>query len=207
MKDPTGQIWQSFSMACTTVVKRSNSIKQIKELVKGFVLTGKRSGWHLNFLFGRFIIVLGISLSFFILIAVIGNDFLSLFFISITLFLARKNGSGSSLEVRSVRVDQLVVLLSQVWHLTEDELSGKRPKEGLHRELAHVSELEAHSDIVVVLDSFNLTPEDKLLSLNSGLQGVQSHLDLHTLIKVEGGAVVAEVFDLLREVENVHFCL
>ena len=99
------------------------------------------------------------------------------------------------------------MLLGHVWHLSEDELTGECPEEGLDRELVHVAELKAHRDVVIIFDSLNFTPEDELLSLNSRLKRVQSHLNLHSLIQVERGTVVTEVLDLLAEVQNVHFCI
>lgn len=97
------------------------------------------------------------------------------------------------------------MLLSQVRHLTEDEFAAKRPIESLDRELVHVPELQTHGDVVVCLDALDFAPEHQLFCLNLGLESVQSHLDLHALVQVESDAVVAEVFDLLREVQNVHF--
>ena len=98
------------------------------------------------------------------------------------------------------------MLLSHVGHFTENELAGQGPEEGLDWELVHVAELEAHSDVVIIFDSLDLAPENELFSLDSCLKRIQSHLDLHTLVQVERGPVVAEVFDLFTEVQDVHLC-
>ena len=98
------------------------------------------------------------------------------------------------------------MLLSHVWHFSENELAREGPEEGLDGELVHVAELKAHGDIVIVLDALDLAPELELLRLNSRLEGVESHLNLHPLVQIESGAVVTEVLNLLTEVQNVHFC-
>ena len=99
------------------------------------------------------------------------------------------------------------MLLGHVWHLPEDELSGERPKERLHWELVHVAQLQAHRDVVVVLDPLDFSPELELLGFDSALKSVKGHVDLHALVEVESGTVVAEVFQLLRKVQDVHIVL
>jgi len=99
------------------------------------------------------------------------------------------------------------VLLRQVWHLSEDELSGERPKEGLDWKLVHIGELETKCNVVVLLNSFDFTPKAELFSFNFGLKSVQRHFNLHALIKVQGRTVVSEIFDFLGKIKDVHICL
>ena len=99
------------------------------------------------------------------------------------------------------------MLLREIRHLFEVEFAWKRPIERLHWELKHVAELQSHRDVVIVLDAFNLAPEDELLCLNTRLKTVQTHLDLHTLVQVKSHTIVTEVLDLFWEVQNVHFLL
>lgn len=92
------------------------------------------------------------------------------------------------------------MLLSEVWHLAEDELTTEGPEEGLHGELVHVLELKTHCDEVIVFDSIDFAPKDQLFNFNFGLQGAEGHLDLHALVEVESRAILLKVLDLLGEV-------
>ena len=87
------------------------------------LLTCKGSGGHDDFLLGRFVAVLGLILLVLFVIFFSGV-FLGLLTILITFsFLTREDRGGRPLEVAVVGVDEGVVLLGQVWHLTENELT------------------------------------------------------------------------------------
>lgn len=178
-----------------------------KSLLFGSPLTCQGSSRNFDLLFRRFVTILGflVLASFLIVVVLI---VLGLLAVLVTIpLLAREEGSGSALKVAFVGVDEDVVLLCEVGHLAEEKLSRERPVERLDRELEHVAELHAHCDVVVVFNSLNLAPEDQLVTRHARLQIVQCHLNLHALVQVECYAVVTEVLDLFREVQNVHFLL
>lgn len=101
MNDPTGQRWQSFSIANTTVASLSNSVQIIKEAVSP--LTSQIALWHFDFFFLSLIAVLGLLLLIFLIfILSLGLAFR---FFSFTLLDLNDDASGFSLEVRVVSVD------------------------------------------------------------------------------------------------------
>jgi len=127
--------------------------------------------------------------------------------------------SGLSHEVGVVCIDDLVVLRSETWHLFEIKVSAERPVEGLDREFEHVAIPDGDCDVVVVLQAVNFSPELQLFAFVLRLQGVQSHLNLHSkqpfspsdimlaseltsvvvydlpLVEIERNAIMLEVLD------------
>lgn len=153
MNDPTGQRWQSFSIANTTVASLSNSVQIIKEAVSP--LTSQIALGHFDFFFFSLIAVLCLFLLMLFLFIITLS--LAFSFFSFVLLDLDYDSSGFSLEVRVVSVDDLVVLAINAWQLLEFEIVVECPVEGFAWEFVIIDKLEGHRDKVVVLKSVNLS--------------------------------------------------
>lgn len=147
MNAPTGQICVSFSIANTTVARRSSSV-QILETVS--VLTSKVSLWDFN-LFFLCIIAIRRLFFFFIIVIIIGLCVTFTFLTFASYLDLEDNARWLTLEVSVVFVDVLVILAVEAWHFFELKVGAQCPEESLVWELVVVNELEAHGDVVVIL--------------------------------------------------------
>jgi len=137
----------SFSIANTTVARRSSSVK-ILETVSA--LTSKVSLWYLN-LFLLCIIAIFRLFFFFIIVIIIGLCVAFTFLTFASCFDLEDNARWLTLEISVIFVDVLVILAVEAWHFFELKVSAQGPVESLVRELVVINELEAHGDVVVVL--------------------------------------------------------
>ena len=147
MNAPTGQICVSFSIANTTVARRSSSV-QILETVSA--LTSKVSLWYLN-LFLLCIIAIHRLFFFFIIVIIIGLCVAFTFLTFTGCLNLEDNARWLALEVSVIFVDVLIILAVEAWHFFELKVGAQGPVESLVREFVVVNELKAHGDVVVVL--------------------------------------------------------
>jgi hypothetical protein len=144
---PTGQICVSFSIANTTVARRSSSVQILETFT---ALTSKVSLWDLN-LFLLCLIAIRRLFFFFIIIVIIGLCVTFTFLTFAGCLDLEDNASWFTLEISVVFVDVLVILAVEAWHFFELKVGAQGPVESLVRKLVVVNELEAHGDVVVVL--------------------------------------------------------
>ena len=147
MNAPTGQICVSFSIANTTVARRSSSV-QILEIFTA--LTSKVSLWDLN-LFLLCLIAIRRLFFFFIIVIIIGLCVTFTFLTFAGCLDLEDNACWLTLEISVVFVDVLVILAVEAWHFFELKVGAQGPVKSLVWELVVVNELEAHGDVVVVL--------------------------------------------------------
>ena len=88
-------------------------------------------------------------------------------------------------------------------------VSREGPEETLLGELVLIRVRDAHSNVVVVLDTGDLTPEQELFEVVFGgvvEQLLQAQLELQAFINVENDTVVVHEFEVGIEIVNIHDC-